>query len=266
MAIKGEVKDLTKRSGKLTAVSASGIELDAATMPDPFLSEAWVGNSMKCCYFSHNFTISKVASEYDFEIGLIRIPEGFQFVEYCADGNAVPNWANKKAPITKTIYSHILMNIRQPNSGISKAFHICENEATDGQTGETLNLHDKTPQGCSHSLRSAYDPQYPFLLFYYSGQIYFSDSDLTTKEVTELPTKGWYLVPFALSERIIVYYVIPEDVSGGDEHLEKLDLLYKNLPSYYNKETGEYPVGLTERLQLNDKLGIFVTRSILGLP
>lgn len=263
MATIGAVKDLTRRSGSLTFVGNNALELNTATMPDPFLDEVWVSNTMKACYFSHNFTIQPQIDEYFFEIGLINIPKGFQFIEYMANGATTPDWNNKKKAIEKTIYGHVLLNISSTTPTTNRLFHLCENPLPENRGGGILM--DKTTQGCATPLLSNPDDKaYPFLLFYYFGKIYFSDNS-SNEDVEKLTPSGWYLIPLVLSERITVYYVIPED-KVLNLHIEKLNNLYKNLPIYLSVQSGCYSIGITERLQLNDKLGIFITGSLLNLP
>jgi hypothetical protein len=262
MATIGHVTDLTKRKGKLIPVGNSSIELNKAKMPHPFLKEVKLSNS-KCCYFSHNLNIDPTI-EHHFEIGLINIPKGFQFVEYSTAGATEPNWENKKEALNKTIYTPILLNISHTPSEARTSFHICENINPMEGGGQ---LHEKTYQGCSQPLVSNNgDTEYPFVLFYYFGKLYFSSDEFADPEdyEKEITPQGYYLIPLALSERLTVYYVIPEDESGT--HKEILNLLKEKLPAYLNQQTGNYSIGILERLQLNDKLGIFVTRQLLDLP
>ena len=262
MATIGHVTDLTKRKGKLIAVGKTGIELNQAKMPFSFLKEVKLGNA-KCCYFSHNMEIDPTI-EHHFEMGLINIPKDFQFVEYFPTGAAAPDWDNKKEGLNKTIYTPILLNVSSKPSAAKASFHICENIKPTEGGGEP---HERTYQGCSQMVASnTTDENYPFILFYYYGKLYFSSDEFANPEdyYDSIEPQGYYLIPLALSERLTIYYVIPEDSIGI--YKQRLTLLKEKLPEYLNQQTGFYSIGILERLQLNDKLGIFVTRKLLDLP
>lgn len=242
MAASKKVIDLTRKKGFLGNVALTGQQLNEI----PFLNEAWVSGDLKCCYLSDSSQNQISEDNYYFEIGLIKLPENIQYVKDTSDWQPEPF----KTPLP--IYSNILLNIQEAPQKV-KSFHICENLPTGG-------LFARTDQGCSTFLRIppvlnsnlkrtvADSSDLPIL--YYNGELYFSDD--------YREDSGYFLFPMSLSEGLVVYFVVKEDIDT-QKHKVILNDIIKQLTA--NPGLGDN-IGIMERMQLNDKLGIFVTRVI----
>ncbi len=236
--------DLTKRKGSLNPVSDYKKQLNKT----PFLTEVWVSNALKCCYFGENDSDNNLNGDYYFEMGYIKIPRHFQFVT-----NTETYELSEK--MTHAIATNLIYNISETPPS-PKEDHICLN-TNWGQGG---GLASRTPQGCSELLRVApsnnnltevRDAAIETPIFYFKGELLFSD------DYSE--DCGYFLFPMALTEGLVVYFVVKEDASTQQKHRQILDEIGKMLkedPTLGNS------IGIYERLQLNDKLGIFVTRII----
>ena len=244
---KVDIIDLTTKKGKIGKVSASASSIKDA----PFLHETKVNGSSKACYFSDQ-SVAIPNGDYFFEMGLIKLPIGIQYVK------DKTNWKPEATKTTQPIYGNVLLGI-QTNQQQTKAFHLCDNLPADG-------LQARTYQGCAGLLRSIAPStaikstvlqnsaitlgDTPVL--YFKGELYFSD------DYSE--NCGYFLIPMSLSEKLVVYFVVKEDTEEGKyRHKEILAATYDMLQK--DPTLGEN-IGIIERLQLNDKLGIFVTRKI----
>ena len=244
---KVDIIDLTTRKGKIGKVSASSSSIKDA----PFLHETKVNGSSKACYFSDQ-SVAIPNGDYFFEMGLIKLPVGIQYVK------DKTNWTPQATQTTQPIYGNVLLGI-QANQQQTKDFHLCENLPPDG-------FHARTNQGCAGLLRSIAPStaikstvlqnsaitlgDTPVL--YFKGELYFSNN--------YSENCGYFLIPMSLSEKLVVYFVVKEDTEEGKyRHKEILAATYDMLQK--DPILGEN-IGIIERLQLNDKLGIFVTRKI----
>lgn len=248
-----ETIDMTRGHGKITHVAKSKSILNPPVSQKKktvaenlsavsFLKEITISGLIPACYFTSGATFPNETGY--FEIGTLKLPAGFQYVDYLK-GTPKPNWDNKGDKRENDIFTTILIKLNtqsQPHS----SFHLCE-EDPSGLFGGSM-------AGCSWLVRPYNDNN--FILFYYDEVLYFSDGSGLNGKPADI--EGYYLIPMTLSERIVVYYVI-EHKKNDNTHIELLNEIKENFDTNPQRRNC---IAINENLQLNDKLGIFVTRDI----
>jgi hypothetical protein len=241
-----KVLDLTRNRGQITEVKT--LSRFPSIVP-PFLKEVKVSGSQTCIYFTNGSVMQD--GVYDFEIGTIKIPAGFQYVDYMS-GGGTPNWNNMKVERDYDIFSDVLIfTINKSGS-----FHLCE-ENSNEENGDSIFMGG-SPFGCSGLLRPCNDDNF-ILFFYDKNLIYLNGQDIPSDLSLPADLKGYYLIPMYTSERRIVYHLVFCFKNKENDAYVKLNLIKEN----FDKNTWDKNcIAILRPLQLNDKLGIDVTNDI----
>jgi hypothetical protein len=256
----GKTLDFTRRGsdGQLNGISLASAKIPVPQLPK-FLQAVNLGNNLRGCYFVDD--VPKRDFFY-YDLAWMKIPEGFAHVNYKFEVSKDANGAEK-----------IKLNVSTPKAGmtakmdllfplvqlydkaqVSEESHICNIFAAADVFG---NGH---PEGCSVPLMAHreefIDPttggqlvkskKRNFHLFRYEGQLRLNSAD-TTEAGGAMGVH--YLVPFFLSERLVVYYRF--DLNDA----EAIKELYRSSqPNVY--------VQIVDPLTINDQKGIFVTTKV----
>jgi hypothetical protein len=241
--------DFTKKRGQVTAV-ANGAS------PIPFLQKVTVSRGITGFYCKSTDTIEDGIK--DFEIATLKLPAGFKYVDY-NNGENPPNWENFQGSRDYDLFTNLVIF---KEKGEKTPFHLCDEEVKDPNTGEVSISFGGSLHGCSELLLPYNDPN--FILFYYDAGLIYKYANVPKKgedvDLTKLPegTKGYYLIPMLTSERNVVFHLIEHLKDDADDAFSQLN----KLKTAFEDKAYRKCIALSDGLQLNDKLGIFVTIGI----
>ena len=240
-----------------------------------FLTEVKLTEDIHACFFNVERTPKKKLTKVYYELGWLRIPEGFQHVNYKIEKDKVVS-IEIGSPLSQGLLAPLLL---LQNKKIKKAyFHFCS--AREPAVHYSPRDGSPIPQsynsfpsggGCGQIITNSAGA----MAFASSIKINPISTNQTSpssampnsyaasqqevnkhfdNKVFELPAGTNFFIPFTVSERVVCYYFIETNAEG--KNIDKLVELNKNLKAGLNQ------IDFADTLVYHDELGIFITTCI----
>jgi hypothetical protein len=245
--VPNQVVDLTRRfDNQLNEISLSTVKVANGKLSKTnadYLQEVHLGSNFSACYFKDGVPTDK--DSFYYEIAWLKIPTGFQYVDYQANGTRITNYSNRKPPLNVDILTPLLMLFDEkdaPSVSDLCTLHLeLESESNTLGCSGCIKAHAKkylAPTG----FRTMPNNNKPFILFHYNGPLRTDALDRFDRNGVE-QKGGYFLIPLYLSQKIIVYYCFAES----------------KLQQVYDDAMNETFIEIDAALAMNDSKGIFVT-------